>query len=180
MPVTNNITPELQRIKSELIKLSGMSITVGVQGDEDSELLKIARVHEYGCEIKMTDKMRRFMGAKGFFDDYKNYSPPPGKVKGVVKIPERSFIRAGFKASQDRLREIIRVAVSHVIKDKWTAQQAADSVGAQALQAVRDYFNTQLKPPKSAVTQKFSTQYQPLYDSGRLFNSITYKVESGG
>jgi len=177
--VKDNITAELSRIKSELAALSGMKIYVGIQGDADSELLKIARVHEYGAEIEMTDKMRRYMGAKGFFDDYKNYSPPAGKVKGVVKIPERSFIRAGFAANKDKLREIYKIAVAHVIKDKWTAQQAADSIGAQAVQAVHDYFNTQLKPPKSEITKKFSTQEQPLFETGRLYNSITYKIENG-
>ena len=41
----------------------------------------------------------------------------------------------------------------------------------------RDYFNTKLKPPKSKTTQLTSTQYQPLFDTGRLYNSITYSVE---
>ena len=38
-------------------------------------------------------------------------------------------------------------------------------------------FNTKLSPPKSATTQLTSTQYQPLFDTGRLYNSISYSVE---
>jgi len=187
--VTDNITPEIQRIKSELLKLSNIRITVGIQGDEDSELLKIAKVHEYGAEIKMTDKMRRFMGAKGFFDDYRDsgtessYVPPAGKVKGIntelrsVVIPERSFIRASYAQGRSQIIEAYKSAVVHIIKDKWTAEQAANNIGAQALQMVHDYFNTKLKPPKSDITKKFSAQEQPLYDTGRLYNSITFKIE---
>ena len=40
-----------------------------------------------------------------------------------------------------------------------------------------DYFNMKLSPPKSATTQLTSTQYQPLFDTGRLYNSISYSVE---
>ena len=174
--VTDNVTPEIRRIKSELLKLSGIHITVGIQGDGDSELLMIARVHEYGCEIKITDKMRRFMGAKGFFKD-KNYVPPPGKKKGYVVIPERSFMRASYAQGKAEIIEAYKIALRHIVKDKWTAEQAANNIGAQALQMVQTYFNTKLQPPKSDITKKFSTQEQPLYDTGRLYNSITFKVE---
>ena len=40
-----------------------------------------------------------------------------------------------------------------------------------------DRNNTKLSPPKSATTQLTSTQYQPLFDTGRLYNSISYSVE---
>ena len=51
MRLSDKITPELLRIKGELEKLQKLRIKVGIQGDADSEILTIARVHEYGAVI---------------------------------------------------------------------------------------------------------------------------------
>ena len=67
--------------------------------------------------------------------------------------------------------------VDGIILKKWTAQEAADYIGKWAVEMTHDYFNTKLSPPKSATTQLTSTQYQPLFDTGRLYNSISYSVE---
>ena len=51
MTLNDRITPELARIKRELKTLDSLRIKVGIQGDEDSDLLMIAHVHEYGATI---------------------------------------------------------------------------------------------------------------------------------
>lgn len=51
MKFSDCITPELLRIKGELEQLQKLRIKVGIQGDADSEILTIARVHEYGAVI---------------------------------------------------------------------------------------------------------------------------------
>lgn len=51
MKFSDRITPELLRIKGELEQLQNLRIKVGIQGDADSEILTIARVHEYGAVI---------------------------------------------------------------------------------------------------------------------------------
>ena len=51
MQVRDNILPHLRRVKAELEKLNGTRIKIGIQGNADSELLMIARVHEYGATI---------------------------------------------------------------------------------------------------------------------------------
>lgn len=96
-----------------------------------------------------------------------------------VEIPERSFIRGSYDAGKDTLDRLCREAVEGIIEKKWTAEKAADHVGKWALEMTREYFNTKLSPPKSSTTQLTSTQYQPLFDTGRLYNSITYSVEIG-
>lgn len=94
-----------------------------------------------------------------------------------VTIPERSFIRASFDTGKATLENICKEAVDGIILKKWTAQEAADYIGKWAVEMTHDYFNTKLSPPKSATTQLTSTQYQPLFDTGRLYNSISYSVE---
>ena len=51
MQVRDNVLPHLRRVKAELEKLNGTRIKIGIQGNADSELLMIARVHEYGATI---------------------------------------------------------------------------------------------------------------------------------
>ena len=51
MKLSDRVTPELLRIKGELEQLQKLHIKVGIQGDADSEILTIARVHEYGAVI---------------------------------------------------------------------------------------------------------------------------------
>lgn len=96
-----------------------------------------------------------------------------------VEIPERSFIRGSYDAGQKQLEDLCKEAVDGIIRQGWTAQEAADHVGKWALEMTRNYFNTKLKPEKSELTQRTTTQYQPLYDTGRLYRSITYRVEGG-
>lgn len=93
-----------------------------------------------------------------------------------VTIPERSFIRASFDTGKATL-EISAKKLLTASFEKWTAQEAADYIGKWAVEMTHDYFNTKLSPPKSATTQLTSTQYQPLFDTGRLYNSISYSVE---
>ena len=51
MTLNDQVLPELKRIREELAKLRACTIHVGIQGDADSEILTIARVHEFGATI---------------------------------------------------------------------------------------------------------------------------------
>lgn len=181
--IKDDLRPELARIKKELQALQGMEIHVGIQGDAGSDLLRIASVHEYGATIKMTDKMRRYLGAMGLFDDGdgdEKYTPPEGAKKGYVNIPERSFIRASYDTGMGELSQICAAAIRHIYYDGWTAEQAANSIGAQAVQMTQSFIDAGIDPPKSKFTQERSTQKTPLVDSGRLRESITWEIEGGG
>lgn len=178
--IKDTLRPELARIKRELQALQNMEIHVGIQGDAGSNLLKIAAVHEYGATIKMSDGMRRKLGAMGLFDDNENYTPPAGAKKGYINIPERSFIRASYDTGIEELTKACAAAIRHIYYDGWTAEQAANSIGAQAAQMTRSFIDAGTEPPKSEFTQKHSTQKTPLVDSGRLRESITWSIEKRG
>ena len=51
MTLNDQVLPELRRIRAELARLNACTIHVGIQGDADSEILTIARVHEFGATI---------------------------------------------------------------------------------------------------------------------------------
>lgn len=178
---TNPALEDIRRIRRELLALSKMKIHIGIQGDEDSELLKIASVHEYGCTIKMTDKMRRYLGAMGLFDSDEGYTPSSGHQAGYINIPERSFIRASYDAGKQGIDGVARMAVDRIIKGEWTANQAAENIGLFCVQMTQGFINEgNVKPPKGKFAQSQSSQYTTLYDSGRLVGSISFEIEEGG
>ena len=192
---------DMARIKRELEKLQGLKIHVGIMGDAGSDLLTIAGVHEYGATIRakkaknlsipLTDEAKKAGSPRNIKNlQFIPVSPGYGylareksKAKGKeydpsnydwlymlvdsVEIPERSFIRGSYDNGKDTLDSLCKEAIDGIISSHWTAEQ----------EMTRDYFNTKLKPPKSKTTQLTSTQYQPLFDTGRLYNSITYSVE---
>ncbi len=122
--------------------------------------------------------VRPHPGTKGKKYDRGNYDWMYMLVHSV-EIPERSFIRASYDTGRGKLEDICKEAVDGIVLESWTAQQAADYVGKWAVEMTREYFNTKLAPPKSPTTQRTTTQKQPLFDTGRLYGSITYEVEGG-
>lgn len=94
-----------------------------------------------------------------------------------VTIPERSFIRASYDSGKNVIENLCKEAIDGIIDKHWTAEEAADYIGSEALKMTQNYFNTQLSPPKSEITQRTSTQYQPLVETKALYLKITYKVE---
>ena len=232
----DTVRPDLIRIKGELEALRSMSVHIGILGDAGSDLLMIARVHEYGATIHaknvkhlaipLTDEAKRAESPRQFDDlrfvpvspgygflvrdrdhaqkppdrEYRPDAHKPSKQRtggkkdprpdndyewmymlvDSVTVPERSFIRASYDTGRRQLEGICKEAVDGIVCGGWTARDAMEYIGKWALEVTRDYFNTKLSPPKSATTQLTTTQYQPLFDTGRLFRSITYRVEGGG
>lgn len=177
---------------------SGQSVSA------DDGILMIAGVHEYGLTIKpkkaknLAIPLKRELRDKSPRDIRNTWilTTDTGHVfivkdKGKdqidflymlvpsVNIPERSFIRGSYDSGRQTLDDIADKAIGKIIKEKWTARQAADWFGAQALQMTLDYFNTQLKP-KSNTTLASTNQHAPLVESGRLYESITYVIEEVG
>ena len=94
-----------------------------------------------------------------------------------VTIPERSFIRASYDSGKNVIENLCKEAIDGIIDKHWTAEEAADYIGSESLKMTQNYFNTQLSPPKSEITQRTSTQYQPLVETKELYLKIVYKVE---
>ena len=189
----NPIREDIARIKPELVKLKEISITVGVQSAEgvnihgdsvstDDDLLMIAGVHEYGMTIKMTDKMRRYLGAMGLFDDSEDYTPPSGNKKGYINIPERSFIRVSYDMGRNELSKVANKAIGDMIQGKIDARGVAKALGEAAVGIAVGIMGADAKPISkfTAKQRKDSSTGAPLHDTGNLLNHVTYRIEGGG
>ena len=99
-----------------------------------------------------------------------------------VTIPERSFIRAGYDANKERLTEVVRAQVGEIILRGKTADEAAEYIGGKAVDFIREFINDAGNFAKKGKIQRErapSWADSPLVVTGRLRNSITWKVEEG-
>ena len=97
-----------------------------------------------------------------------------------VTIPERSFIRAGYDHNKNVLAEIVQKEVAEIYQGRKTARQAAEWIGGKAVDLIREYMTEAGNfTPKGKIQRERAPSYadSPLMVTGRLRNSITYKVE---
>ena len=94
---TKNDFPKMEK---SLKVLSKHNINVGhLDGGEQAWF---AAIHEYGCTIKVTKKMRKWLAAHGLYLK---------KTTTQIVIPERSFLRAGFDANHEKVIKLNEAAL---------------------------------------------------------------------
>lgn len=203
--IRDTLRPELERIKTELKALQALKIHVGIQGDADSDILMIAGVHEYGATIRAKNvknlaipltKEAEGKSPRDFQGLFFIRAKDSGNLFGVtdkgndqlnflflllpsVTIPERSFIRASYDNGKSKLAEACEAAINKIVFEQWNAKQAAELIGERATAMTQEYILKGIDPAKSDITMKTAKSGTPLYDSGRLYQSITFEIEEG-
>lgn len=94
-------------------------------------------------------------------------------------IPERSFIRAGYDNNKNVLERACVDALEGIVLYGWDAETAANHIGMRAVNCIQIYMNTASNfKEKGAITKETSNwPNSPLIETGRLRNSITYRIE---
>lgn len=99
----------------------------------------------------------------------------------AVNIPERSFIRAGYDNSKGELEAACQRAIEGVLFEGWKADKAANYVGQKAVGCIWTYVqnsgNFKAKSSVTLATAPGNSGKTPLYVTGRLRDSITYRIE---
>lgn len=166
--ITIKDTGDMSEIIKNLQKLNGKKIKVGVFGDDGSDLVMIARVHEYGCEIPVTPKMRAWFAANGY---------PLRKETTVIRIPERSFLRSGYDENIDTISKKIEEMVPDVIAADVDPKEFMDAIGMEFAGLIQKKMRDLKDPPNSQMTIERKGSDNPLIDTGRLVGSIRHIVE---
>ena len=96
-------------------------------------------------------------------------------------IPERSFIRAGYDNNRKAIEDIATEAVENVVLHGWDAETAANRIGMSVVGIIQTYMNQPFHfKAKGKITRATSNwPDNPLVETGRLRNSITYRIEGG-
>lgn len=146
----------------------------------------------YGC-ISKNRKGSPKKSGKPSDTKPKTHKPGTGNVKSgkqddieflfilmpSVNIPERSFIRAGYEAGKGQLEEAVQRAISGIMLSGWDAETAAHHIGMTAVGMIQMYMNTPGNfKGKSEITKATSNwSGNPLVETGRLRNSVSYTIE---
>lgn len=159
----NNIPEYIEMLE----ELTSTVVEVGIFGDSGSEILLIANVNEFGCNISVTPKMRAYLHRQGLY--LRNSTRE-------IRIPERSFIRSGF---DDRKKKLINTAnklLERVLKLELRLDSFFRTFGEYVVGELQDYMTSIKTPPNHPFTIARKGSSNPLIDTGRLRQSITFRV----
>lgn len=153
---------DFPKMQKELEALNGKKVQVGVFGEQ----AWLAGIHEYGCNIPVTDKMRKWLAAHGLYLK---------KSTTVIHIPERSFLRSGFDEYHE---ETVKQAERMISTGLFDADEVCLFVGQYLAQHIDLFANELTKPANHPFTIKQKGgKANPLVDSGDMVGAISYKVE---
>lgn len=185
---------------ADLDYLKKADIEVGIFGSkEGSKTIMIASVHEFGTTIQaknanaLTIPLNEEASGKkagefeGLFrpngtdilalENADGTLKPMYVLKKSVTIPERSYIRGTFDKEYKKIESRIEKAFRAVLADRMKPKRAMGIIGEWLVTLVKRYMVELSSPPNAEVTKSNKKgQDNPLIDSGRLRQSITYRI----
>lgn len=195
-----NTIPDLLK---ELEYIDNHEVQIGIFGEDNSFMVMIARIHEFGATIKpkgkyltlplkpeLRDVSPRELPDKLFVPKgTKILARKANNAKGFealyalleeVTIPERSFIRSTFDENKNKLEKHIETLLQKVIDGQMTGHAFLEKVGLYFEGKIKKQIKDIKTPGKAPATLSLegADKNNPLIDTGRMRKSVTYKVVS--
>lgn len=157
----------IDRMTMSAKSINGAKVNVGVLTGEHKWL---AAIHEYGCKIPVTDKMRAYLHGIGV-----HLKPSTT----LIVIPERSFLRAGYDQSKDDILRKASRLLPDVLEGALPEEKFFEVVGTQLRDAIKEYAIDLSDPPKKEWPTRPAGFDNPLIGSSSadMVNGIEYEVE---
>lgn len=143
--------------------LDGVAIQCGVLGEQ----AWLAAIHEYGCKIKVTPKMRAYLHRQGLHLK---------KSTEYIIIPERAFLRTGFDKNEKEILDKTDKLIPDVLNGTLSHRQFCKTIGLLMKSAIQDYAVELDAPPNHPFTAKKKKSSNPLVDTGDMIGAIDYEV----
>ncbi len=147
--------------------LTSTHLEIGIFGEDDSEILMIANINEFGYNFKVSDKMRAYLHDMGLHLK---------ETTTEIKVPERSFMRAGYDKEKSNMIDKGEILLKKVITLQLSVDTFYKTLGEYIVGLLQDYLTTLKNPPNHQFTIEQKGSSNPLIDTQRLRESITYKV----
>lgn len=155
----------LKELIKETNNLDGKRIKVSPQGDRNEFL---ASIHEYGVQIRVTDKMRGYLASHGLHLK---------KSTTFINIPERSFMRSGWDQNEKTIVDTIVDMAKALVEGSTTADDLLNQVGGETAELIKDFAKDLENPKNHPFTIKRKGFNDPLIESGKMVGSIDYEIE---
>lgn len=169
MPIKYEVSGD-DDLSRQLKKLNRKKVNIGIVGKSDSLLLTYAAVNEYGANIKITPKMRKYLASQGL------------NLKATtthIVIPERSYIRSTLdnKKVLKALENKIVPTAAKVALGKLPAESILEYIGIYYTAAIKSTIANMREPENHPFTvERKGSGKGLLIDSGRLLTAISYEV----
>lgn len=158
-------TNKLPEIAKTMTTLSNKKVIVGALEGEHAYL---AGIHEYGCKIPVTPKMRAYLHKMGLhLKDSTTH----------ITIPERSFLRSGHDEYANEILSKCERALVQVVNGQMSIDTWLDMYGEMMATKIKTYIRDLDSPPNHPYTVDQKGSSNPLVDSGNLIESITWKKD---
>lgn len=143
--------------------INGEAVEVGVLKGESAWL---ASIHEYGCDIPVTDKMRAYLHGQGLhLKDSTTH----------IHIPERSFLRTGYDENRDDVMKKAQQMLADVAEGRMSADAVFKGVGLELSSKIKDYARDLAAPANHPFTVEQKGSSNPLVDTGDMIGGITWR-----
>lgn len=190
----NNRSSEVLRLLDEMER---RQVQVGLFGADDSFLVMIGTVHEFGANIQAKGKYLTIPTAAANGRSPRDFGPelfkPKGKnilavrgpngalvtmfvLKESVTIPERSFLRSTFDEKNKEWQNFATGMIRQVLNGSMSVDTMFDRLGQRMVADVQQKIRDITTPPNAAITRENKGSSNPLIDTGRMRQGITYKV----
>ena len=161
--IKKNLIPKMVQ---QAQALDGRKVQVGVL---DGDHAWLAGIHEFGCVISVTEKMRAFLHANGIHLK---------KDTTQIVIPERSFLRTGFDSCHEEVVGTVEKALSGYLVSGQHVEILLKQCGKQLASQIKAYARDLKEPAKSDASKVLGTKNSnPLIETGEMINGITYRIE---
>lgn len=138
-------------IKTQIKRLQGTEITVGVQGQE-------AQLKDPDSDATLAD-----------IAVYNHF--------GTKHIPARPFLQLALDNNQKQINDFIDKNLNYLMTKKGSQAPAAlNRIGAFLVGAIQREINSNIQPANAPSTIRAKKSSRTLVDSGRLRSSITYEI----
>lgn len=173
MGVTINDNNKIPQVLANIAEMNQKKARVGYFGDDYSggEITTkgIARVHEFGVNILVTDKMRKYLSAA--LDIHLKSSTTH------INIPERSFLRNGSLLAKDDVVAKAKDLVPQALLGNVDMELFFEMLGIELRGKIQDYAIELSDPPNHPKTVAEKGSSNPLVDSGNMIEAMEVRVE---
>lgn len=150
-------------MRKRLEAVNGGAVEVGVLQGESAWL---ASIHEYGCDIPVTEKMRVFLHSQGLHLK---------ESTTHIHIPERSFLRSGYDKHKDAVMDKIKLMLVDVAAGRMSENALYKAAGLELASVIKDYAVELSAPANHPFTTDRKGSSNPLVDTGDMIGGITWR-----
>ena len=154
MATTRDYIP---KIRESFKELGSKAIEVGVFGGEQAWL---AHIHEYGCIIQVTPKMRAYLKANG------------------LALKPSTTTRNGYDKGKNEALSAYMDFISALITGNIDADTILEALGTNLEGKIKEYATNQVEPPLHPYTIEHRQHggSNPLNDTGSMIGAISHRI----